>query len=193
MQIIFFLLFGLLVAEEPKMSFNVYRKDYKLLREFEFHEKDQLIGYAKKGGWVRTNYYLFSHNDQPLGLAQYKLCSNYGLGVLFSWAEVIYLYDSKGQQIGKMGGKVTFQAPAKYYFDDAYGHRLAKGYMDHTRRKIVLVDPHDINHRIARFERKTVPYQTDFWTVQVYDQEVLHPEMIQTFACYIVDRQDSFN
>lgn len=176
--------------KKKEVSFKVYPKDYTFSRVFDFISKESPVGSVIKSSLhVRTHYDLYSAKGDYEGQG---ICKILCLGAIYVWGTEIDLYDSQGNPAGFIDGQVVTTEPAKFSLYDRFGHRVAIAYLDEDSRGFSLVHPENTGILLARLTRKFLTDMPDYWTVHLYEPEIISEQMIKIFAAFVCDRQGSF-
>lgn len=145
-------------------------------------------GTVKKSAFrIRTNYDLSNQNGwQATGIT--RLLS---MGVLYSWATDIDIYDTRQVKIGMIDGSIATIESARYdiYSYDEQGRATQVGVAlasaDFTRFSITSPD----YLPIAEMNRDK---QNNTWTVTVTAPEIIDDRIIRIFAGFVTNYQDKF-
>jgi hypothetical protein len=187
-------------ADEPSSKFQKYtirEREYLFSNYFEFMpEIGPLETVVKKryaGLHVTDNYAVYDGKGVWNASGS---CRIFCLGLLYSWATEIDVYDQNGKQIGLIDGQVATTAAARFsiYEYDAEGVAQLKAiaFMDNEKRSFSIVHPDNYKHSIAFLWRIFLPDLRDHWECQVYEGDLLDPRIIKVFAAFAVDHQEFF-
>lgn len=146
-------------------------------------------GTVKKSAFrIRTNYDLSSQQGwQATGIT--RLLS---MGVLYSWATDIDIYDTRQVKIGVIDGSIATVESARYdiYSYDEQGKATQVGVAlasaDFTRFSITTPGNY---LPIAELNRDK---QNNAWTVAVTAPEIIDDRIIRIFAGFVINYQDKF-
>lgn len=179
-------------AVEPAAPelFNVHKKRWAWSQDFELTQKGHLIGKVKKKTLMRpqTHYELYDATGQYQAEG---ICRLLTLGLFFTWATEIDIYDQNGDAIGYIDGQVgSFQAARFSIYD--HGKLTAIAFLDANFTGFTVVDAETQEVLLARLSRNFRWDTIDDWTVEVYDPTAISPEIIRIFAAFAVDSQKDF-
>ncbi len=170
-------------------AFDVHQRNYLLSTVFELHSKERFLGsIVKESLNVRTQYDLYNEAGTLQGAGVCRLLT---LGVVFSWACEIDVYDQNKELVGVIDGQVATSAAAKFSIYDAAGTRVGIAYLDRTNAAFTIVDPVNELRHLASFRRNFVQNIVDHWDVKVYSDAV-DIRLIKVFAGFAIDSQDHF-
>lgn len=173
--------------------FSVHKHVYTFCTEFELQWQGEQYARAMKSVFhLRTQYDLYDANGNFAGQAVESWLPGCGLGWLYSWAADLIVYDSSGTCVGSIHGTFYTEAVAKFIFRDDQDNIIAAAFMDKERANFVVQKADSAQKKIAEMDRRCQPYKTDYWTVQLYDDSIIPPELIQVFAIFACDRQEEF-
>lgn len=174
-------------------DFNVHKRDYTFSSEFEIeHEGVQFAQAVKSIFHVRTHYDLYDEKGEFKAQGIHSFFPSYGLGWFYSWAADIDIYGKTGEYLGMIDGTVYTDASAKFNFYNSLNERVGIAYMDRELRNFIITDPKNSTHKIAELVRHYIEYETDFWTVRIFDKDAIAPELLEIFTVFACDRQDQF-
>jgi hypothetical protein len=112
------------------------------------------------------------------------------LGQVFTWAGILDVYTSNGSLMGTVQGCWMTLSPSKFEFYSAEGRSLGTAYMDANKMGFTIVSAGD-ERTVAKFTRMSVPNQTDYWYLNIYEDDIA-PELLLTFGAFAVDNQGEF-
>lgn len=176
--------------ESDAVSYRVTRSDYTFSTVFDMaHDKQPIGSIVKTVFSIRTHYALYN----PFGLYEGEaICRFFCMGLFYTWATEIDVYDMEGDKIGMIDGQVVTSEPAKFSFYDANEERVAIGYLDQNCMGFSLVDPDRPNCVLARLTRNFIQDTLDNWDVVIYYPEKIPPKLVQVFAAFVCDTQHKF-
>jgi hypothetical protein len=189
------LFFSPLLAATPKtIEFAIHEKEYRFSNYFDLASKDN----APQGLVIKTHFAklnLRPHYDLYDRSGQWRargVCRLLCLGVFYSWATEIDVYDTEGKTIGVIDGQVMTTTSARFSIYD--GNSFLKGiaYMDRLNMGFTILDPNNEMHILARFQRIFVRDVPDHWECQVYEPDAIDLSIIKIFAAFAVDHQEYF-
>lgn len=171
-------------------GFSIHKKPYAFTTYFEI-ESDHVPGgtLVKDFFSIHTCYDMYSHDGDYEGTG---VCRLFSLGLLFSWATEIDVYDEEGTWIGMVDGQALTTAAARYTVYNGNGDRIAVAFVDYGGGGFTLVEPLNETRIIASFKRNFIPDGIDFWNITVFEGKEIDPLIIKTFAAFAVDRQSAF-
>ena len=200
MKYSFIVLFCLLIAacvatlkaaeESDAINFNVTRSDYTFSTVFDMTSEKQNFGSI-----VKSIFHISTHYDSYDRYGLYEgqgICRMVTLGLIYSWATEIDIYNKQGIRIGMIDGQVMSAEPAKFSFYDAADNRLCIAYLDLNCMSFVLVDPENTSFVLARLTRNFILDTVDNWDIALYHPEKMPLKFIKIFAAFACDTQDSF-
>lgn len=183
------------VHEDHPYEFEVRRDPYQFATFFQITSKDSYIGSVKKSAFrLRRNYDLSNKDGwQATGIVRIIT-----LGVIYSWASEIDIYDTEGTKIGMIDGQIVTTENAKfslYAYDESgnYTH-VGTAYLDRDFDSFTILPPDGTPHPIAKLERFIMPTGNgiDYWRTQVYQPEVIDDRLVRILATFVMDHQDDF-
>jgi hypothetical protein len=171
-------------------EFRVTRNDYTFSTVFEMAINDRLVGTAYKSSFhLMTQYDLYDSKGQYQG---YGSCRFFSLGLFYTWATEIDVYDPYGYYVGMIDGQIASLEPAKFSIYDATGNRTGIAYLDKNCVAFSIVDPNNEARLLARFNRNFLQDTVDYWEVDIYEPEAISLKIIQVFAAFACDTQGKF-
>jgi len=146
-------------------------------------------GTVKKSAFrIRTHYDLSNKNGwQATGIT--RLLS---MGIAYSWATDIDIYDTRGVKIGMIDGNIATLESAKFniYSYDEAGHATEVGVAlanaDFTHFSITTPENYLPIADLAR------DVTANNWTVSVITPEIIDDRIMRIFAGFVVNFQDKF-
>lgn len=181
---------SLCAAEDDTLNFRVTRRDSLLSSSFDMtNEKKQLGSVTKSFFHIVTHYDLLDRYGLYEGQG---ICRMVTLGLFYSWATEIDIYNAHGTWIGIIDGQIISSEPAKFSFYDAEGRRICIAYLDQNRMSFVLVDPENPQLIFARLTRNFIKDTLDNWDVTIYQPDRVPLRFIKIFAAFACDTQNSF-
>ncbi len=186
----YYLTFNILEAKDNTISYQVKRSDYTFSTVFDMSTEKLSMGSV-----VKSVFHIKTHYDAYDRFGLYEgqgICRISGLGVLYTWATEIDLYDAEGNEAGMIDGQVVSTEPAKFSFYDAIGQRVAIGYLDQHCMGFTLVDPDNSSFILARLNRNFIQGAVDNWDVIIYHPERISPLQVKVFAAFVCDTQHKF-
>lgn len=172
------------------LTFSVRRQDYMFSTVFEISSPVEHIGSVYKSSFsIRTHYDLYDSlgNHESNGI-----CRVLTLGVLYSWAREIDVYDAQGMTVGMIDGQLATGASAKFSIYNAEGNKAGIAYLDKNGAAFSVVDPANEQRMIASLKRNFVANTLDHWDVTIYDKDAIDMRILKTFAAFAVDSQNDF-
>ena len=192
----FFLLISISViplyalSKEETTSYRVTRSDYTLSSVFEMtNEKTNF------GSVVKNIFHVATHYDSYDRYGLYEgqgICRILTLGLIYTWAAEIDIYDAHGDRIGMIDGQVISSEPAKFSFYDAEGNRICIAYLDQHCTGFVFVDPDNSAFILAHLTRNFIVDTIDNWEASLYHPERLPKLFLKIFAAFACDTQNDF-
>ena len=175
--------------DEP-LNFRVARSDYTFSTVFDMaNEKNNF------GSVVKSIFHIATHYDcyDRYGLYEGQgICRMVTLGLIYTWATEIDIYNTHGNSVGMIDGQVTSAEPAKFSFYDADGNRTCIAYLDKNCMSFVLVDPDNPSFVLARLTRNFILDTIDNWDVALYHPDRLPLKFVKIFAAFACDTQNEF-
>jgi hypothetical protein len=200
MKHFFKLLFGLvlffsfhLAAASKTIEFQIHEKEYRFSNYFELDSKDAPQGLVVKSHFAKLNlrphYDLYDRQGtwQATGVSR-LLC----LGVIYSWATEIDVYDTEGRAVGLIDGQVMTTTSARFSIYDGNSTLTGIAYMDRANMGFTILDPDNERHILARLQRIFIQGVPDHWECQVYEPDAIDLRIIKIFAAFAVDHQEFF-
>ena len=174
----------------PPMNFKVYEQDYTFSRVFEMGSNEGLMGSVSKSFFrVRTNYDLYNRRGDFEAVG---ICRVLTLGLIYSWATEMDLYDHQNQWIGLIDGQMMTSSEAKFSIYDANYNRIGIAYLDNTFASFTIVDPKNERHILISLKRNFIADTVDNWDVNIYERDVIDMRILKIFAAFAVDTQKCF-
>lgn len=174
-------------------GFNVVKHEYTFSTEFELEWQGKQYAHVIKSAFnLRSQYDIYDADGEFAGTGIGSWIPTFGLGWLYSWAADFTICDSQGVYLGTIHGTLYTDAVAKFIFTDATNSRIAVAYMDKERTTFTIHSPGNITKKILELGRQVVPYKKDYWTLLLYNDSIIPPQMVQIFAVFACDRQDDF-
>ncbi len=170
--------------------YHVIRSDYTFSTVFDMASDEEPIGSV-----VKSLFHLTTQYDSYDSFGVYKgngICRLFCLGVFYTWATEIDLYDENGQYEGMIDGQVVSSEPAKFSFYNKQGQKIAIGYLDQNCMGFSLVDPNHSTFVLARLTRNFILDTVDNWDVAIYHPDRISPLLVKIFAAFVCDTQDKF-
>ncbi|PCI93831.1 hypothetical protein COB11_04685 [Candidatus Aerophobetes bacterium] len=193
LSVLFALCFSTSYAETVKNStryhFKVSKKEYRFSTFFEIDSEDAPRGNVKKSFFrMRTNYDLSDINGwQATGIVRVM-----SLGLLFTWAKEIDMYDTTGQYIGMIDGQAMTTAAARYSIYDGSNNLVGIAFLDQNCSGFTITHPKSEAYTIARLKRNFVQDTVDGWDIIVYEKDLIDARIIRIFAAFVCDYQNTF-
>lgn len=174
--------------------FNVIKHEYTFSTEFELEwEGTQFARAMKSVLHLRSQYDVYGSDGELSCMGIGSWLPSLGLGWIYSWAADFSVYSSTGEYIGSFNGTLYTDAVAKFTFYDAEKNKVGVAYMDNERTTFSFHSPSNRTKKVLEVQRQNLPYQIDYWTLQIYEEDILPAELIQIFAIFACDRQNDFN
>lgn len=170
--------------------YRVTRSDYTFSTVFDMSTDKESMGSI-----VKSIFNVATHYDSYDRFGLYKgtgSCRLFCLGLFYTWATEIDVYDEQGQYTGMIDGQVVSAEPAKFSFYNSDGQRVAIGYLDQNSMGFSLVDPDNAAFVLARLTRNFIVDTVDSWDVVIYHPERIPSPLVKIFAAFVCDTQDSF-
>lgn len=173
-------------------KFTIYEKPYLMSTYFEMEADDVDPGVIIKSRLAhisfRTHYDFYqSGKHKATGICR-LMC----LGLFFSWATEIDIYDPSGAPLGVIDGQFMTTAAARFsIYDSAYQH-CGIAFLDLDRTGFIIVDPNNETRYIARFQRIFQEDLIDHWECRIYDKEAIDIRILKIFAAFAIDHQEFF-
>ena len=176
--------------DDSSLKFKVYEQDYTFSTVYEMGSGEGLMGSVSKSVFhIRTNYDLY---DKKGAFEAVGICRVLTLGLIYSWATEMDLYDSNGQHIGVIDGQLMTSSQAKFSIYDSTQKRVGIAYLDNTCSAFTIVDPDNERHILASLKRNFVADTIDNWEVSIYERDVIDVRIIKIFSAFAVDTQKDF-
>jgi hypothetical protein len=172
------------------VGYRVTRSDYTFSTVFDMATEKNLLGSV-----VKSVFHIATHYDAYDRFGIYEgqgICRLLCLGLFYTWGTEIDLYDADGEKVGMIDGQVMSSETAKFSFYDAYGQRVAIGYLDQNCMGFSLVDPDNSSFVLARLSRNFILDTVDNWDVVIYHPELIPPRLVKIFAAFACDTQNKF-
>lgn len=172
------------------INYKVTRSDYTFSTIF-----DMATEKSNFGTIVKSVFHIATHYDSYDRFGLYEgqgICRMATLGLFYTWATEIDIYDSHGNRIGMIDGQVISTEPAKFSIYDAANNRICIAYLDKNCMHFELVDPHNSALIIARLTRNFIADTLDNWDVSLYRPDLLPKEFLKIFAAFACDTQNKF-
>lgn len=199
----FICIFSSLIAHEPKShhqqhgdtwagkeGFRISRDDYTFSTVFELAVDDKLVGTVYKGVFHVMNHYdLYNTKGDYEGTG---ICRFFTLGLFYTWATEIDIYDAYGNYVGMIDGQMASLEPAKFSLYDSAGKRTGIAYLDQNCSAFSVMHPEKEQRLLARFTRNFLDDTVDTWDVDVYEPNAISSQIIRVFAAFACDTQDKF-
>ncbi|MDF2549905.1 MAG: hypothetical protein K0S07_972 [Chlamydiales bacterium] len=177
-------------ASNDLIRYRVTRSDYVFSTVFNMETDKGLIGSVVKSSFhLKTNYDSYDRSGLYEGRGIYRLVS---LGLFYSWATEIDIYNLEDEKIGMIDGQIWTTGPAKFSFYDASDQCVAIAYLDKNRLGFTLVDPNYPSFTIARLTRNFIRDTVDNWDVVIYHPDLIPAELVKIFATFACDTQNKF-
>jgi hypothetical protein len=146
-------------------------------------------GVVKKSAFrIRTNYDLSDQNGwQATGITRIL-----SMGMMYSWATDIDIYDTRNVKIGFIDGSIATVESARYdlYSYDEEGQAIQVG--------VALANVDFTNFSISTpgnylpIGELNRDLKNNFWTVTITEPGVIDDRIIRIFAGFVVNYQDKF-
>lgn len=176
--------------KDETVAYRVTRSDYTFSTVFDMaNEKHSL------GNVIKSVFHLTTHYDAYNRFGLYEgqgVCRLFCLGLIYSWATEIDVYNAEGRKIGMIDGQVVSAEPAKFSFYNSAGNRIAIGYLDKNRTNFNLVDPDNSALVIARLSRNFILDTVDNWDIVIYYPDRISSKMVKIFGAFVCDTQNTF-
>lgn len=178
------------LSKEETINYRVTRSDYTFSSVFDMtNEKTNF------GSVVKSVFHVATHYDSydRYGLYQGQgICRILTLGLIYTWATEVDIYDAHGDRIGMIDGQVMSAEPAKFSFYDAEGNRICIAYLDQNCMGFAFVDPDNSAFVLARLNRNFILDTMDNWEATLYHPERLPKLFLKIFAGFACDTQNDF-
>ncbi|MEI8125017.1 MAG: hypothetical protein WCG42_04630, partial [Parachlamydiaceae bacterium] len=172
------------------INFKVYQQDYAFSTVFELSSNEGIFGNVCKSSFrIRTNYDLYNQRGDCEAIG---ICRVLTLGVIYSWATEIDIYDINNQYVGMIDGQVVTGSGAKFSIYDLFGNRTGIAYLDRTFASFTIVHPDNESFILASFKRVFIENTIDHWDVTIYEKEAIDVRILKIFAAFAVDSQEHF-
>jgi hypothetical protein len=172
------------------MKYRITRSDYYFSTVFDMANDWEPLGSVLKGIFhVTTHYHAYDRRGIYEGQG---ICRLFCMGLFYTWATEIDVYDAEGYKAGLIDGQVMSSEPAKFSFYDENGQRVAIAYLDQNCMGFSLVDPGNSSFVLARLTRNFIPDTIDNWDVAIYYPEKISPRLVKIFAAFVCDTQNKF-
>lgn len=171
-------------------SYHVMRSDYTFSTVFDMATDKYPVGSV-----VKSSFHIKTHYDAYDRYGLYEgqgICRIFCLGLFYTWATEIDIYNGEGEYVGLIDGQMVSAEPAKFSFYDGAGRKVAVGYLDQNCMGFSLVDPENSSFVLARLTRNFILDTVDNWDVVIYYPEFIHPRLVKIFAAFVCDTQDKF-
>ena len=172
------------------ISYRVTRSDYTFSTIFDMATDKNLVGSV-----VKSVFHIATHYDAYDRFGIYEgegICRLFCLGLFYTWGTEIDLYNAEGEKVGMIDGQVMSSETAQFSFYDAFGQRVAIGYLDQNCMGFSLVDPNNSSFILARLSRNFILDTIDNWDVVIYHPERISPRLVKIFAAFACDTQNKF-
>lgn len=152
--------------------------------------KGAQIGTSKRTSFhldLRTHYELYNNNKEFIGYGIRRLLSSGS-----AWQTEIDVYQpGQSTAFGYIDGQEFTEAnPHFSIYQD--GVKIGIGHLDKKTNTITICDAEHGSSLLASFKRNYVSKNVDYWSVFVSDNCKISPLIIEIFATYAIDNQDSF-
>lgn len=176
--------------EHNSIHFDVFKKNYTFSTEFEIISKhDSHQNVVKSLFHVRTHYDFYDRHGQA---EVQGICRFFSLGIIFTWAAEIDIYDNNGQPIGLIDGQVVTSEPAKFSLYDENGVKVGIAYSDQDFTGFTIYHPENNKFRLARLHRVYNEDTLDHWEVSIFEPDLIPEILIKVFAVFACDTQAKF-
>lgn len=174
-------------ATQSPFSYSVIKNPYRFSTYFELMGKEGYEGRVVSNFFhVRTTYDLYNAEGMYEGQG---ICRALSLGVLFSWARDLDLYDARGIYIGMIQGKVMTTTSAKFNLYDAAGQLIGSAYQNRNQSSFNLLDPSPMERMLGVIKRNAT---ADEWEVTLYDSTAIDHRQLKILSAFIADHQNSW-
>lgn len=172
------------------INYHVTRNDYAFSTFFDLASENTNFGTIVKSKFhIRTHYDIYD----PSGFYEGQgICRIFTLGLFYTWATEIDIYDSSGNKVGMIDGQVISSEQAKFSIYDQDSNRICIAYLDQHCMNFELIDSSSGISVIARLSRNFIPDALDNWNVSLYRPDLLPPLYLKIFAAFACDTQDKF-
>jgi hypothetical protein len=148
------------------------------------------------GNVVKSRYTLRTHYDYYGTKGDSDLIAKgylrfFSWGKVFTWASVLDIYSAADRYLGRIDGCLMTLSPSKFNFYDADGNRIGTAYMDANKLGFTVICAKD-DRTIAKYTRMCVPGETDYWYLNIYEDDV-PPSMLVIFFDFYFYNQVYFN
>lgn len=186
----FLFIYSAHAAEALALNYSIIKNPYRLTTYFEMHGKAGSEGKAiKKSLTVRTTYDLYDAKGEYVGQG---ICRALSLGVLYTWAKVIDIYDAKDKKIGLIDGQTLTTAKGKYNIYTKEHELVASAYLDYASSSFSLLDPNNTAKTLGLIKRNFNSKGSDSWDVSFYDSSAFDVRILKIFSAFVIDHQEYF-
>jgi len=182
------------VHSENPHKFTIKQQDYLLSSEFHIQSEGSYHGVVKKSMLrIATQYDLSDKNGwQATGVKRI-----FSLGSLASWGTEIDIYDTRKKKIAMIEGKALTVTTAKfkiYAYDEEGDHKcIGIACLDKKRNGFTIYQGSENPvYPIARLDRVFIPNAKDYWSIEVYEPNLIDDRVVRIFAAFALDSQESF-
>jgi len=178
-----------LVTTTPARAdgFSVQKKDYFFATYFEMTHDGDPVGTVVRDRWqwLWRRYEAYD----AAGSATFRATSRaLGLGNAFAWAAHMTVNTAAGELVGTLDGEFWTSAAARFRIYDAAGKPVALAYVDRSSVGCTVTPLDDPRRWLARFTRSgTANNAPDFWDAKVYDEDAVHPYLLQMLDAMLAD------
>ena len=172
------------------LNYRVTRSDYTFSTVFDLASEKHPVGSVVKSVFHTAKHY-DSYDRYGLFEGQ-GICGLGPLGLFYSWAAEIVLYNAYGEIIGRISGQLISSEPAKFGFYDALDNQICIAYLDQNCMGFVLVDPDNSAFVLARLTRNFILDTIDNWDVSIYYPERIPSKFVKIFSAFVCDTQNNF-
>jgi len=186
--LLFLLLCGSLFAGE-RIQYTIIKNPYAFSTYFELLRPDGYEGRVIKNAIsVRSIYDL--HDEEGVYEGQ-GICRLFSLGLLFSWARDIDIYDAEGESIGLICGRVWSGSKAKFEIYDVDENLVAIAYYNRNRSGFSLMKNGKVES-LAGYLKRNPAFQSTDWDLMLYDNSLMDRRILKIFSAFISDYQDTY-
>lgn len=167
----------------------MFKKNCRFSTEFEIISSEVPLGRVKKSKIrVRTNYDLSDRDGwQATGIARF-----FSFGMFCNWAKQIDIYDTSGEHIGYIDGRLLTTSAACYSLYDRNDQCFGHAYVDRGGRGVVIQDPEMESRILVYLTRIFERDIEDSWEIAVYEPGSIDFRIIRIFSAFMLDLQASF-
>jgi len=179
--------------EEKKQNIQVIKNSPFLSysAEFIFQNDANCLGKIIRTGFMCPRYY-YDLYDNDEGFTARGITRAFSLGLIYSRATDIDIYDNQDNVIGMIIGKILKRSRIKFNFYDAYQNPTATAYINGETNDIILVSANNPSKILAKFTGQSfgeVGYiNIDF----ISGDTTIDVRIIKVFAAFVSDFYENF-